>query len=236
MALPFRGAVFSLAMGYLDSLLASGERVVLRTRRHGVVLVRTMGAALAVIVVGLGLALFFGFGSGLPEGARLAAWGGLALALLGALSALPAWLRWRTEQYLVTDRRVIQVEGIFQKRVLDSSLDKVNDVLLAQSVAGRLLGYGTIEILTASEQGINRLETIPDPLGFKRAMLEARSGGPAFEAPRPAAAAPVERRATAAPTAPGAAARLAELEDMRRRKLVSEDEYHAKRREILEGL
>ena len=230
-------------MSYLDSLLAAGERVVLRTRRHGIVLLRTMGAALVVILAGLGLALFFGVLSGSAGGgAGLAAWGGLGLALLGAVAALPAWLRWRSEEYLVTDRRVIQVEGIFQKRVLDSSLDKVNDVLLAQSVAGRLLGYGTIEILTASEQGINRLETIPDPLGFKRAMLEARSGGPAAAmapavAMAPAAApASVGKPAASGRTETGAAARLAELEEMRRRELVSEEEYRAKRREILEGL
>jgi uncharacterized membrane protein YdbT with pleckstrin-like domain len=225
-------------MSYLDSLLAAGERVVLRTRRHGIVLVRTIGVALVVILAGLGLALFFGVLSGSPgSGAGLAAWGGLGLALLGAVAALPAWLRWRSEEYLVTDRRVIQVEGVFQKRVLDSSLDKVNDVLLAQSVAGRLLGYGTIDILTASEQGINRLETIPDPLGFKRAMLEARSAQPAITvAPAAAAPPPVGTRTASAPAAPGAAARLAELEEMRRRELVSEDEYRAKRREILEGL
>jgi uncharacterized membrane protein YdbT with pleckstrin-like domain len=224
-------------MSYLDSLLASGERVVLRTRRHGIVLVRTIGVALIVILAGLGLAVFFGFQSDGSGIAPLAAWGGLALALLGGLAALPAWLRWRSEEYLVTDRRVIQVEGVFQKRVLDSSLDKVNDVLLAQSVAGRLLGYGTIEILTASEQGINRLETIPDPLGFKRAMLEARSAQPAITvAPAAAAPPPVGTRTASAPAAPGAAARLAELEEMRRRELVSEDEYRAKRREILEGL
>jgi uncharacterized membrane protein YdbT with pleckstrin-like domain len=224
-------------MSYVESLLASGERVVLRTRRHGIVLVRTIGVALIVILAGLGMAVFFGFQSGRSDMAPVAVWGGLALALLGGLAALPAWLRWRSEEYLVTDRRVIQVEGVFQKRVLDSSLDKVNDVLLAQSVAGRLLGYGTIEILTASEQGINRLETIPDPLGFKRAMLEARSAPPAITGtPAAAASPPVGTVAASTPAAPGAAARLAELEEMRRRQLVSEDEYRAKRQQILEGL
>jgi uncharacterized membrane protein YdbT with pleckstrin-like domain len=209
-------------VSYLDQLLAGGEQVVLSTRRHGIVLARAMGAALIVVLVGLGTAAFFGLQAGAAAGgAALAVWGGLALALVGAVAALPGWLRWRAEQYVVTDRRVLQIDGIFQKRVLDSSLDKVNDVLLEQSVAGRLLGYGTIQILTASEQGINRLETIPDPLRFKRAIIEGRS-------PR--------REVVTAPPASATAARLAELEEMKRRQLVSEEEYQAKRRQILEGL
>ena len=220
-------------MGYLENLLASGERVVHRTRRHVIVLARTVGAALIVVAVGLGLAAFFGFFSGLQSGGTWAAWGGVGLAAVGVLAAFPAWLRWRCEEYLVTDRRVIQVEGIFQKQVLDSSLDKVNDVLLKQSLFGRLLGYGTIEILTASEHGINRLDTLPDPLGFKRAMLEARGGAAVAVAPAAAAAIPRVGRAEAQS---GAAERLAQLDEMKRRDLVSEDEYRAKRRQILEGL
>lgn len=211
-------------MSYLDNLLASGERIVHRTRRHVIVLTRTVGAALVVVAAGLGLAAFFGFWSGMPNAGNYAAWGGVGLAVVGALAAFPAWLRWRCEEYLITDRRVIQVEGVFRKQVLDSSLDKVNDVLLKQSLVGRMFGYGTIEILTASEHGINRLDTLPDPLGFKRAMLEARGGGPVAPTPSPA-------RNDA-----GAAERLAQLDEMRRRKLVSEDEYQAKRRDILSGL
>lgn len=219
-------------MSYLDSLLASGERVVHRTHRHVIVLARTVGAALVVIAAGLGLAAYFGFWSGLPSGANYAAWAGVGLAVVGAVAAFPAWLRWRCEEYLVTDRRVIQVEGVFQKQVLDSSLDKVNDVLLKQSLVGRLFGYGTIEILTASEHGINRLDTLPNPLGFKRAMLEARSGAPVA-----AAAAPREEREERKPrSSSGAAERLAQLDEMKRRELISEDEYLTKRREILKGL
>jgi uncharacterized membrane protein YdbT with pleckstrin-like domain len=213
-------------MGYLENLLASGERVVHRTRRHVIVLTRTVGGALVVVAVGLGLAAFFGFFS--DGGALWAVWGGLALAAIGLVAAFPAWLRWRSEQYVVTDRRVIQVEGIFQKQVLDSSLNMVNDVLLKQSLFGRLLGYGTIEILTASEHGINRLETLPDPLGFKRAMLEARGA--------PAVSPAVAGMPLAASTSTDAAGRLAQLDEMKRRGLVSADEYQAKRRQILEGL
>src|SRR4030095_4346217 len=122
-------------MAYLDRLLAPGERVIVRTRRHAVVLLRNVGAALFLTLAGLFLAVFIGGVGRFPEPARVWAWGGVGIAVIGLLVALPAWLRWRSEEYLVTDRRVIQLEGVLSKRVLDSSLDKVNDVRLSQSLA-----------------------------------------------------------------------------------------------------
>lgn len=213
-------------MAYLDRLLAPGERVVVRTRRHAVVLLRGIGAALFLILAGLLLAIYVGGVGRFSEPARLWAWGGVGLAGIGLLVALPAWLRWRSEEFLVTERRVIQLEGVFAKRVLDSSLDKVNDVRLSQSLAGRLLGFGTIEILTASEGGINRLDQVPDPLAFKHAMMAARGGG--------SAAGPAAIAAAAAPAS--TAGRLAELEELKRRGLITEDEYRAKRAAILDGV
>jgi uncharacterized membrane protein YdbT with pleckstrin-like domain len=213
-------------MAYLDRLLAPGERIVVRTRRHAVVLLRSIGAAVCVVLAGLFLAVYVGGAGRFAETGRVWAWGGVGLALVGLLVALPAWLRWRNEEYLVTDRRVIQLEGFVSKRVLDSSLDKINDVRLSQSLAGRLLGFGTIEILTASETGMNRLDQVPAPLEFKRAMMATRGG----------AGAPSSAGLATLPAPAPTANRLAELEDLRRRGLISEDEYHAKRAAILDGL
>ena len=208
-------------MAYLDRVLAPGERVEVRTRRHAVVLLRSVGAALFLILAGIFLAVYVGGIGRFPEPARVWALGGVALAALGVLIAIPAWLRWRSEEFLVTDRRVIQLEGVLTKQALDSNLDKVNDVRLSQSLAGRLFGFGTIEILTASEGGINRLDQVPNPLAFKHAMMAARgSTGDAVIA-NPAALI-------------AAASRLAELDELKRRGLISEGEYQAKRAAILD--
>lgn len=225
-------------MSYVDRLLAPGETVVLRTRRHWVVLLSWVGSALVLVVLGLVMASLFGLRSWDLAGASAGAWLGLVLAIVGVAVALPGWLRWANEVYLVTDRRVIQSEGVFRKQALDSSLAKVNDVRLVQTVAGRLLGYGTLEVITASETGINRLEYLPRPLQFKKAMMGAAEGG------LRGAAGLVESPAERAPAAPSVAAgtrrspadRLAELDELRRRSMLSDDEYRAKREEILRGV
>ena len=80
----------------------------------------------------------------------------------------------RTSEFVVTTRRVLQMEGVINKRVIDSSLEKINDAILTESLFGRMFGFGDLEILTASESGISRLRMLRDADDFKRAMLEAK--------------------------------------------------------------
>ncbi|HVY34591.1 MAG TPA: PH domain-containing protein, partial [Caulobacteraceae bacterium] len=75
---------------------------------------------------------------------------------------------------VVTNRRVIQLSGVFTKEVIDSALDKVTDVRTEQSLLGRMFNYGDVEVLTASETGKNLFRMIAEPLAFKRAMLDAQ--------------------------------------------------------------
>jgi hypothetical protein len=96
------------------------------------------------------------------------------LLLLPLLSLLRNVIIWTSRQYIVTDWRVIQISGVFNKDVSDSSLEKVNDVKLEQSFGGRLLDYGDLEILTASELGVNRLTYVGQPVRLKTAMLNAK--------------------------------------------------------------
>ena len=120
---------------------------------------------------------------------------------------------------MLTNRRVIQVEGIVNKRATDSSLEKINDAVLTQSIFGRMFGFGDLDILTAAEAGIERFRMLIDPIGFKRAMLDAkheyevdmeRSGwqpSPPIRAAAPVAPRPARRPPAARPTAAGGAGR-----------------------------
>jgi uncharacterized membrane protein YdbT with pleckstrin-like domain len=219
-------------MGYVEELLAEEEAVIHRTRRHWVALLRATARALVLLGLGALVAGLFGFERW--EGVAIGVWVGAGLGALGLLFAVPAWLRWATEVYLVTDRRVIQVEGILHKRALDSSLAKVNDVRLSQSLTGRVLGYGTLEIITASESGINRLDDLPRPMAFKKAMMAAAEAFTGRATGRREADAVSQAVEAARPARRGVGDRLAALDELRRRGLVSEEEYRGKREEILD--
>jgi Predicted membrane protein len=98
----------------------------------------------------------------------------LVISIIVLISGFLDFLRWNSEQIVITDRRVLQIRGVFNKRVIDSSLEKINDIELRQSIIGRIFNFGTIEILTASGAEGANVMGIEAPLEFKRALLEAK--------------------------------------------------------------
>ncbi len=156
--------------GYLKEVLAQGETVLLIVRQHWILLLsKIIGAFILLIVI---LAAVTAVRLFLFDDQRI--FYGYALVLLPITTLYWRYLVWRNHQYVITSRRVIQLTGVFNKDVIDSLLEKMNDVKMDQSWVGRIFGYGDLEILTASEAGKNDFYHISRPLEFKRAMLEAK--------------------------------------------------------------
>jgi uncharacterized membrane protein YdbT with pleckstrin-like domain len=205
-------------MGYVEGLLGANEQMVVKTRQHWLVLASSflsnLAFALIIIIVSALATIFGGVVLG-PLPLLL-----LLLLILPVLAFLRVFLEWWNEEYIVTNRRVIQVEGVVNKHVIDSSLEKVNDVVLDQSYLGRLLNYGNVEILTASEIGVNKLHRIGDPVKFKTEMLNQKEAlgtdehfGAKHEHDVPAL--------------------IAELDELRKQGVLTEDEFQAKKAQLL---
>jgi len=199
---------------YIQGLLGENERIVLATRQHWFVLFSNIILEIVLIVV-----LFVGI-----TAATLVyplATIGFVLVLVPLGGMLRDILIWRNREYIVTNRRVIQISGLFSKDVVDSSLEKVNDVKMSQSFFGRIFDYGNVEILTASEMGINLFQRIGDPVKFKTAMLNAKEKlgyeGTSVKA----------QRADDIPT------QIAELDELRKKGILTEAEFQAKKKELL---
>jgi len=71
-------------------------------------------------------------------------------ALLVGAATLRRCLEWWNRQYVITNRRVMKIVGVLNKKTFDWSLEKINDLELTQRLFGRLLGYGDLTILTAA--------------------------------------------------------------------------------------
>ena len=159
-----------MTASYLKNLLGENEHIIFVTRQHWLVL---LGQILAKSVLALGLVILITliWRIWLPHALVPLAYLLLSLPLLGLLRNV---LIWTNRQYVVTDWRVIQISGVFNKDVSDSSLEKVNDVKLDQSFLGRLFDYGDLEILTASELGANQFTHVGQPVRLKTAMMNAK--------------------------------------------------------------
>ncbi len=191
---------------YADRLLADGERVALRARQHWLAPVIDGRVAWAILIASLVLVvLSLQLQQGLAR--DLFGWLGLALLVVSLIWVGYILVRWYSQDYIVTSRRVIKVEGILNKRSADSSLEKINDAVLEQSVLGRMLNFGDLDILTANEQSVDRYRLLTSPMHFKRTMLEEkhRLESEVFQVPAPPLRAPAPAPASAPAPAPSAA-------------------------------
>ncbi|MCI0477903.1 MAG: PH domain-containing protein [Anaerolineales bacterium] len=203
-------------MGYIESLLAENEVIVVQTRQHWIVWAKSFAVNAFFLIVIVVLAVLATVSVG-PLGIAI-----VFLAILPIGAFLKTYLDWWNEEYLVTNRRVIQSEGIINKHVIDSSLEKVNDVVLDQSVFGRMFDYGDIEILTASEGGVNKLHKIASPVKFKTEMLNQKEAMGTDER--------IVGRADHPADIPGL---IAGLDALRQRGILTEAEFQQKKAELL---
>jgi uncharacterized membrane protein YdbT with pleckstrin-like domain len=144
--------------------LLPGEKVVAVRHQHWVMPLKAMAlpVLLVVLVVLGGDVLLRG---NLPGEVRLLVTL-LVLALAGAW-AIVTWIRWTATSFTVTDQRVILDSGVFSRSSRVIPIDRVQDVATRRSLAGRILGYGTVEIDAAGSQGAERLDHVPAPDAFR---------------------------------------------------------------------
>ncbi|MES2208989.1 MAG: PH domain-containing protein [Chloroflexota bacterium] len=218
---------------YADTLLADGERIALRSRQHWLATLVDGRLAWALFISALALTVLrLQFtGDGVLEQAL--GIGILVLLVVSLVLLIHLYWSWYAQDYIVTNRRVLKVEGILNKRSADSSLEKINDAVLEQNLFGRLFGYGDLDIMTASEDSVDRYRMLDQAPRFKKVMLDekhrlemdlVRIPGPPARATTPAP------RFMAADEVTRALTNLAELRD---RGAITEQDFETKKQELL---
>ncbi len=169
-------------MSYARNLLSRGEEVVYESRQHWFAVIARTWIWIVLAIVALALLLWIGTNEAVLD--NESADGVLTViavaSLLGSLGFVGfVFWDWRNQEWLITTRRVIRAEGVLNKSMSDSSLEKINDARLDQSVFGRIFGFGTLDILTAAEEAVSGTNVadfpmIADPIEFKRSMLDQK--------------------------------------------------------------
>ena len=164
-------------MAYADSLLSTGERIIHREKQHWFVFV--WGARLTILAIIIAIILFWLRNNVSEEGISGSFRALLTIVTVVLFFAGLANLIWTvfsymSQEYVITNRRVVQVSGVLNKQSTDSSLEKINDARLRQSIFGRMFGFGDLDVMTAADVGIEPFKMIKDPVEFKKAMLDAK--------------------------------------------------------------
>jgi hypothetical protein len=242
---------------YADSLLTDGEVVLRREHQHWLSLF--LESRLSILLWGVGiLALVFvgwrNVGDGVDDTISISA---LVIILLGVAFFIYRWWHWRTDEYVITNRRLLKVTGIINKRSADSNLEKINDAVLEVNLIGRILDYGDLDILTAAEVSVDRYRMLRHAKTFKKEMmsakhaleygldarptppLRAQPSAATFAPPPPPApiAPPPDARATErADSADEVARSLARLAALRDSGAITPEDYEAKKQDLLARL
>ena len=226
-------------MGYVEDLLASNEQVVYTSRKHWIApLFATVAGTLLTLggLVAISLAFFIDA----TWLMNLVRWGGGLALLVGVVLLIRAFVNWWSEHYLVTNQKVLKVSGILRKSVEGSALEKINDSAISQSLLGRWLDYGTLSVMTASDESNLHYTNMRNPVAFRRAILDQKQ---VFEQQDARAIADAVKKAQmqamtvqtpAVPaTAEDIAAAIERLAQMRDAGHITPAEFEAKKAELL---
>jgi uncharacterized membrane protein YdbT with pleckstrin-like domain len=164
-----REAILETAkVSYVQQNLNPGERVLYTTRLHWIVLFRPILVEALFTCSGLALLVWAFTGKHTAQGeSQMIGMVDVALLLIGGIVLALAAVRRNATEMAVTNKRVIIKVGYLTKRTIELFLSKIESVEVEQSVAGRILGFGSITVRGTG--GTNEpFNHVADPLEFRR--------------------------------------------------------------------
>jgi len=149
-------------MGYVESVLAPGERVVHRAA------ISHWNFALSYLIgllclIGAGVAVYLDR----ERGALIAA----ALTVIGVIIIMVALIRRGTTELVLTDRRIIAKRGFIARATVEMSLAKVESLHVNQGLIGRMLDFGDVTVV-GTGSSLEPLRGICGPLELRRKLGE----------------------------------------------------------------
>lgn len=204
-------------MPYPPKLLNEGEDVVLDLRPHWSTLAGPVVAVVAMIVAALAVASQTD--NGVVRGLFA------VLVVLTLLLLVVRWLKWTTTNFVLTSDRLIYRTGVLAKHGREIPLERINDISFHQTVIERMLGTGDLMIESAGERGQEAFADIPKPSKVQNVLYAEMERSKARDADRIAG-----RHELSVPE------QLEKLDELRRRGVINDQEFAAKKAQLLDRM
>jgi membrane protein YdbS with pleckstrin-like domain len=222
-------------MTYAEKQLAPDEKILYRAKYHWIFYGRAIVFLLLSIAASALTLVLESKGAG-PTPSKISTAAAAAFLVIALVLFTIRGLRARADEFVVTDRRILHKVGIFAHETRQCPLERIQDVTVDQSFWGRLLGYGDLGIETASERGQILFPTIRNPEALRTAIWTHVGPGGVSSPHAPGADRPSGPPGPGAPGRGSAADRLAQLNDLRNKGLLTPEEFEAKRRDVVMDL
>ncbi|HUY21572.1 MAG TPA: PH domain-containing protein [Acidimicrobiales bacterium] len=233
-------------MPFPRRLLTDDEDVIVELRPHWAFLGWPLVVAVAVVVLAIAVVASF------PHAPV-----GVLYLLLVSVSVSALWLagrlvRWFATNLVVTTSRIVQRSGVLSRNGLELRLERVNQLSYHQSIAARLFRSGELLVEMGGETGVIVFDHVPRPAAVQAVITEQIDAVHRRPGPTPAG---TTRRTwdDAGPgsgdTPPSGTTRVApvrgeasiadllvELDELRRRGIVTDAEFATKKAELLDRL
>ena len=206
-----------MAKGISRKLLNDGEELVLDLHPHWWFLIQPL--ATLVVAVALGVYVLTQH----DNDALDALCGVLVLLALGWFGL--RYAQWATTHFVVTSDRLIYRHGVLAKHGIEIPLERVNTVFFSQSILERMLGSGDLVIESAGEQGRQAFSDVRKPSAVQNEIYRQMEANENRKFDRIG-----QGRGDAAASIPE---QIEQLDDLRRRGVLTEAEFQAKKADLL---
>jgi uncharacterized membrane protein YdbT with pleckstrin-like domain len=152
-------------MGYVESVLAPGERIVHRAAVSHWMFALSYFLGL-LCIVGAGAAVYLDHNRG-PVIAAVATIVGIAFIAI-------ALIRRGTTELVLTDRRIIAKRGFIARTTVEMQIAKVESLHVHQGLMARMLDYGDVTVV-GTGSSLEPLRGICGPLELRRKLGEIAS-------------------------------------------------------------
>lgn len=96
---------------------------------------------------------------------------GLMMFMMASVPLLLAYIRYKTTELAITNKRVIAKFGFISRATVEINLAKVETLQIRQGLFGRILNYGSL-IVSGGGNPIAPIPGIANPMEFKRIATE----------------------------------------------------------------
>jgi len=92
---------------------------------------------------------------------------------LGLIFLVMAYVKYRTTELAITNKRVIVKTGFIRRSTIEININKVESLQVDQGVLGRMFNFGTL-IISGAGTPQAPVAGISGPMAFRKAFIEAQ--------------------------------------------------------------
>lgn len=203
-------------MAFPDDYLNEREELILNLKPHWWVFSQSVALLVAAVAAAVVLNVI---------DVAYVGWLGWALLLAAIINLGVVYTKWAQTFFVLSSERLIFRTGVLTKRGVELPVGRIDNINFRQSLFERMIGAGDLLIESAGESGQSRFSNVRKPDAIQNEIYRQIDRQN-------------DRGYGAAPQAPtdDVAAKIKQLDELRRQGLVSDEEFEAKRRDLLDRM